>query len=150
MKDYSKYSFNELYDMVNHINQFKYPEMIEEVRGQIAIRKQRGEIPDTIIPNIKLTKRDWILIIKMYLYLIYTSALSLLVAVLVNSIFSDGRFTGIIDYFFSFIAIISILGIVDLLYLRKTKYLKFIIPVYLLSSLITFGLIMGLDKFVFP
>lgn len=54
MKDYSKYSFTELYDMVNHINQFKYPEKIEEVETEIAKRKERGEVPTLLIP-----KTDW-------------------------------------------------------------------------------------------
>ncbi len=54
MKDYSQYHYIELYDMLNHINPYKYPERIQEVEKEIELRKERGEIPQRLVPEI-----DW-------------------------------------------------------------------------------------------
>lgn len=51
MKDLSPYSFSELYDMINHINPYKYPEKIEQVKNELEIRKERGEVPSQLVPN---------------------------------------------------------------------------------------------------
>ena len=64
MKDYSKYTYTELYDMVHHINPFKYPEKIAEVKHQIGLRKQAGEIPQLLVPKTDLRKADVLPIIK--------------------------------------------------------------------------------------
>ena len=66
MKDYSQYTYTELYDMVHHINPFKYPEKIAEVNHQIELRKQAGEIPQLLIPKIHLTKSDILPILKSF------------------------------------------------------------------------------------
>ena len=54
MNDLSKYSYKELYGMLNHIDQFKYPDRLEAVSDELNTRKQRGDIPQELIPNI-----DW-------------------------------------------------------------------------------------------
>ncbi len=53
-KDYSQYSYMELYDMLNHINPYKYQDQIEELRKEIELRKERGEVPERLVPEI-----DW-------------------------------------------------------------------------------------------
>ena len=40
--------------MLNHIDQFKYPDRLEAVSDELNTRKQRGDIPQELIPNI-----DW-------------------------------------------------------------------------------------------
>lgn len=52
MKDLSIYSYQELYDMMNHINPFKYQDRIEAVRQEIEVRKANGEVPTALIPDI--------------------------------------------------------------------------------------------------
>lgn len=54
MNDLSKYSYKELYGMLNYIDQFKYPDRLEAVSDELNTRKQRGDIPQELIPNI-----DW-------------------------------------------------------------------------------------------
>ena len=54
MNDLSKYCYKELYGMLNHIGQFKYPDRLEAVSDELNTRKQRGDIPQELIPNI-----DW-------------------------------------------------------------------------------------------
>ena len=54
MKDYSNYSYQELYGMVNHMYQFEYPDRIKEIETEIEHRKLQNEIPTDIIPRI-----DW-------------------------------------------------------------------------------------------
>ena len=58
MKDYSQYHYMELYDMLNHIDQFKYPERIQEVEKEISLRKSLGEIPDQLKPKTDLSFND--------------------------------------------------------------------------------------------
>ena len=50
-KDYSQYSYMELYDMLNHINPYKYQDQIEELRTEIELRKERGEVPERLVPQ---------------------------------------------------------------------------------------------------
>lgn len=52
MKDYSQYNYMELYDMLNHINPYKYQDKIAEVRKEIELRKKQGEVPQLLVPNI--------------------------------------------------------------------------------------------------
>ena len=52
MKDYSQYNYMELYDMLNHINPYKYQDKIAEVRKEIELRKNRGEVPERFVPEI--------------------------------------------------------------------------------------------------
>ncbi len=40
--------------MLNYIDQFKYPDRLEAVSDELNTRKQRGDIPQELIPNI-----DW-------------------------------------------------------------------------------------------
>ncbi|MEQ9308284.1 MAG: hypothetical protein RLN90_02455 [Balneolaceae bacterium] len=54
MKDYSQYTYPELYDMLNHINPFKYQDKIESVRKEIELRKKIGEVPEQLVPET-----DW-------------------------------------------------------------------------------------------
>lgn len=54
MKDYSQYTYPELYDMLNHINPFKYQDKIEAVRKEIELRKEKGEVPEQLVPET-----DW-------------------------------------------------------------------------------------------
>lgn len=54
MKDLSNYSYTELIDMINHINEYKYEDRLEEVRKELEIRRQQGEIPTVLVP-----KPDW-------------------------------------------------------------------------------------------
>lgn len=54
MKDYSDYSYQELYGMVNHMYQFEYPERVKEIETEIERRKLHNEIPTAIVPKI-----DW-------------------------------------------------------------------------------------------
>ena len=44
----------ELYGMINHMNQFEYQDKIAEIEKEISIRKEKGEIPEKIVPDI-----DW-------------------------------------------------------------------------------------------
>lgn len=43
MKDYSNYSYMELYGMLNHINPYEFQDKITEIRKEIELRKDRGE-----------------------------------------------------------------------------------------------------------
>lgn len=52
MKDYSKYSYSELYDMLDHINRYKYPEKIQAIEKELKQKKEDGEIPELIVPAI--------------------------------------------------------------------------------------------------
>lgn len=54
MKDYSQYHYTELYGMLNHLNPFKYDKKKDEIRMEIELRKERGEIPELMVPII-----DW-------------------------------------------------------------------------------------------
>ena len=45
MNDLSKYSYKELYGMLNHIDQFKYPDRLEAVSDELNTRKQREIYP---------------------------------------------------------------------------------------------------------
>lgn len=54
MKDLSQYHYSELFDMVNHINPFKYPDRIEAVEKEIRMRKEQGKIPERLVPET-----DW-------------------------------------------------------------------------------------------
>ena len=51
MKDLSLYSYQELYDLVNHLDPFKYQDKIETVRQEIEARKERGELPIALLPK---------------------------------------------------------------------------------------------------
>lgn len=44
----------ELYDMLNHINPFDFPERVKAVEKELELRKQKGEIPKRLVPEI-----DW-------------------------------------------------------------------------------------------
>ena len=52
MKDYSKYSYSELYDMLDHINRYKYPEKIEAIEEELKQKKESGKIPESIVPSV--------------------------------------------------------------------------------------------------
>lgn len=54
MKDYSQYSYRELYDMLNHIDPFRFPDKIIQVEQELALRKENGEIPERLVPET-----DW-------------------------------------------------------------------------------------------
>ncbi len=54
MKDLSKYTYIELYDMLHHVNEFKYPEKIKALEEEIEHRKEIGEVPTELVP-----KPDW-------------------------------------------------------------------------------------------
>jgi len=54
MKDYSNYSYMELYGMLNHINPYEFQDKITEIRKEIELRKDRGEVPKKLIPDT-----DW-------------------------------------------------------------------------------------------
>ena len=54
MKDLSMYTYQELYDMLHHINPFKHQDKLEAVRVEIEVRKSKGEVPDRLVPKI-----DW-------------------------------------------------------------------------------------------
>jgi hypothetical protein len=54
MKDLSSYTFTELYDMLHHVNEYKYPEKLQALREEIARRKEIGEVPTELVP-----KPDW-------------------------------------------------------------------------------------------
>ena len=54
MKDLSNYTYSDLYDMLTHIDQYKYPELLEEVRMELDARKDSGEVPAELVPKI-----DW-------------------------------------------------------------------------------------------
>lgn len=58
MKDYSQYHYVELYDMLNHINPYKYPERIKQVEKEIGLRKELGEIPLELRPIAKVSFND--------------------------------------------------------------------------------------------
>ncbi|RNC83992.1 MAG: hypothetical protein ED557_09490 [Balneola sp.] len=150
MRDFSKYNYMELYDMLTHINPYKYPERITEVENELALRKQRGEVPDRLIPEITFRREDLIQILKSFGVLLYVLFLSFLAYVFLNSIFEDGQFKNVNDFFFAFNTLIAILAIIELKFLGKVKYLKYILLVYLLTSLTTFALIIGVDKLALP
>ncbi len=54
MKDYSEYSNAELFEIENYLDPFKYENQIEEIRKEIDLRKNRGEISAKLVPTI-----DW-------------------------------------------------------------------------------------------
>ena len=54
MKDLSNYTYTELYDMLAHIDPYKYADRIAAVRKELDARKDQGEIPTELIP-----KTDW-------------------------------------------------------------------------------------------
>ncbi len=54
MKDLSNYTYSDLFDMLTHIDQYKYPDLLEEVRQELNRRKEQGEVPTEIVPKI-----DW-------------------------------------------------------------------------------------------
>lgn len=58
MKDYSQYSYSELYGMLNHMNQFKYPDRVALLEQEIGQRVERGEVPDKLIPLSKINGSD--------------------------------------------------------------------------------------------
>ena len=150
MKDYSKYTYTELYDMLNHINPYKYPERIAAVEGEISLRKERGEIPAELIPEIKLSKDEYRLILKGFGTMVYVLFLSSLGYILLNSLFKDGQFSGLNDFFFAFNAFIALLALIEIKFFRKVKYLKYILFVYLISSLLAFGFIIGFEELALP
>ena len=58
MKDYSQYHYMELYDMLSHINPYKYPERIQEVEKEISLRKSLGKIPEELKPKARVSFND--------------------------------------------------------------------------------------------
>ncbi|MBO6535636.1 MAG: hypothetical protein JJ966_05395 [Balneolaceae bacterium] len=54
MKDLTNYTFTELYDMLHHVNEYKYPEKIQALKEEIERRKEAGEVPQQLVP-----KPDW-------------------------------------------------------------------------------------------
>ena len=54
IKDLTQYTYLELYDMLNHINPYKYEDRLEAVRLEVEQRKLRGEVPKRLVPEI-----DW-------------------------------------------------------------------------------------------
>ncbi len=140
----------ELYDMLNHINPYDYPERIKEVEKEIELRKERGEVPTRLVPEIDLTREDYLYFLKIFGMFVYAIFLSLLGYILMNTLFKDGRFSGSADFFFAFNTILSMLALIELKFLGKVKYLRYILAVYLITSLLTFGLIIGFDELVIP
>lgn len=150
MKDYSQYHYMDLYDMLNHINPYKYPERIKEVEKELELRKESGEIPERLVPKIDLTRKDFLFVLKSFGLLVYTLFLSFLGYILLNSLFKDGQFSGIKDFFFAFNTFLTVLAIIELKFSGKVKYLKYILPIYLVSSLLAFGFIVGFDELAMP
>lgn len=149
MKDYSQYSYSELYGMLNHMNQFKYPDKLVELEKEIGFRKENGEIPSALIPKIKLTKQDFKIVLRGFGKFLFVILLFVLGYVLVNSALNDGQFSGAKDFFFAFNTLVTLLTIIQLKFFRNIKYLRVILLVYLTSSLIAFGLILGFNQFQF-
>lgn len=149
MKDYSQYSYSELYGMLNHMNQFKYPDRVALLEREIGQRVERGEVPIELVPKIKLTKQDFLFVLRGFGILLYLILLSGLSYVLLNSAFHDGEFAGAKDYFFAFNTLILMLILVQLKFLKGVKYLRVILLVYLFSSLVAFGVIVGFNEFQF-
>jgi hypothetical protein len=54
MKDLTNYTYVELYDMLTHINPYKYADRLEAVRKELDLRKEQGEVPTNLVP-----KTDW-------------------------------------------------------------------------------------------
>jgi len=52
MKELTNYTYSDLYDMLSHIDEYKYPEMLEEVRIELESRKKNGEVPTNLVPEI--------------------------------------------------------------------------------------------------
>lgn len=149
MKDYSQYSYSELYGMLNHMNQFKYPDRVALLEQEIGQRVERGEIPNDLVPNFKLNKQDFLFVLRSFGVLLYIILLSGLSYVLVNSAFHDGQFSGAKDYFFAFNTLILALALIQLKLLKSFRYLRVILLVYLFSSLVAFGVIVGFNEFQF-
>lgn len=149
MKDYSQYSYSELYGMLNHMNQFKYPDRVALLEQEIGQRVERGEIPIDLVPKFKLNKQDFLFLLRSFGVLLYIILLSGLSYVLVNSAFHDGQFSGAKDYFFAFNTLILMLTLIQLKFLKSIKYLRVILLVYLFSSLVAFGVIVGFNEFQF-
>ena len=57
-KDLSAYTYTELYDMLNHINPYKYHSRIELVQIEIEKRKKSGEVPKRLVPQITFSFSD--------------------------------------------------------------------------------------------
>ncbi|MGB0347000.1 MAG: hypothetical protein ACPGGA_05915 [Balneolaceae bacterium] len=54
MKDLSNYTYSDLFDMLTHIDQYKYPELLNKVQQELDSRREKGEVPTEIVPKI-----DW-------------------------------------------------------------------------------------------
>ena len=54
MRELSDYTYQELYELMHNINPYKYPERVEQVTQEITFRKEKGEVPEQLIPEI-----DW-------------------------------------------------------------------------------------------
>lgn len=54
MKDLSNYTYIELFDMLTHIDPYKYPDRLDEVEKELDLRKANGEVPTEVVPKI-----DW-------------------------------------------------------------------------------------------
>jgi|GEM_PF-4660112 len=150
MKDLSNYTYSDLYDMLTHIDPYKYADRVEAVRKELDSRKKRGEVPEQLIPKFDIRKEDLKMIGKSLGMTLYGLVLSLIGFILVQSLLSDGVFTSYEDYLFAFNALIAIIAIIELKFSGKVKYLKIVLPVYLLVSLVTFVVLFGVDKLALP
>ncbi len=54
MKDLSNYTYIELYDMLTHIDQYKFADRLHAVQKELDLRQEHGEIPTELVPKI-----DW-------------------------------------------------------------------------------------------
>ncbi len=52
MKDLSSYTNSELYSLLDHLDYYVYPERVVAVEKEIERRKQNGEIPEQMVPDI--------------------------------------------------------------------------------------------------
>lgn len=150
MKDLSNYSYVELYDMLSHINPYKYEDKLLAVQNELDSRKQRGEVPTDVIPKIIVHKEDYLLVAKSIGQLLYCIILGLIGFVLVNTLLAEGIFNNYQDYLLAFNTIVIAFALIELFFFGKIKYLRIIFPIYLIASLATYVILFGFDTLALP
>lgn len=147
MKDLAQYSYSELYDMLNHINPYKYQDRVNAVRLEIEKRKQAGEIPDRIIPRATASREDYIHFFKMLGSVSYILFVLALGYVFLNSLLKNGLFNDAKDYFFAGNIAVLVAGLIMDFFLKNKGQLRVVLLVYLSSSVIAFGVAFGSEAF---
>lgn len=60
MKDLSNYTYSDLYDMLTHIDPYKYADRVDAVKKELDSRKESGEVPDWVVPKFNVSFSDFL------------------------------------------------------------------------------------------